>query len=48
MIESDDKKKIMMLETPCLEDVMNNDEEESMESTTPRTNIGSNDANNTS
>jgi hypothetical protein len=48
MIESDDKEEITMLEITCPEYVMTNEEEEGMESTTPRIEMGSNDASNTS
>jgi hypothetical protein len=37
----------MMFETPCLEDVVTDEEKEGMESMTPRTEMGYNDANNT-
>ncbi len=47
MMELDDEEESTMFETPCLEDVVTDEEEEGMELRTPRTEMGYNDANNT-
>jgi hypothetical protein len=46
MMELDDEEESMMFETPCPEDVVTDEEEEGMESMTPRTKTSYNNANN--